>query len=269
MKLIFPPLSDVDKIKEMKFPSKLSNSLSEFVGIHIGDGHLAYHKDQSEYFFQVCGHQIKDKIYYDIIIYNLLKKLFNIDRKPKYFSSKTYGYQIYSKGLFYFLWKNFKVPDGKKTHTVRIPKIFFKENKFMKHCLRGIIDTDFYFYIQKDKGPIVGAWFASRDLVIDLQHAFHILGIKSSIMLDDFYIDKRTGKKYIRHRILIRGKNQVNKWFEVIGTHHPLFLCKYTNWKRGINLKDIDILNNPKLLDNFALVDSSSAKLKFGTANVV
>lgn len=260
MELVFPPLSHVDKTKKIKFPSKLSNHLSELVGIHIGDGHLACHPDQSEYMFQICGHQIKDKIYYDTIVYNLLRNLFHIDRKPKYFASKTYGYQLYSKGLFYFLRDNFHLPDGKKTHTVTIPKIFFKETRFLKYCLRGIIDTDFYFYIEHDKNPLVGAWFASRNLVIDLREAFFKLNIKSSILLDDFYIDKRTRKKYIRHRIMIRGKKQVHNWFNLIGTHHPLFLCKYINWQKGIYLKDKDILNNPDILDKFALVVSSSAK---------
>src|SRR3989344_1551569 len=252
MEMKYPETSDGDKRKGMKFPSRLSHQLSELVGIHIGDGHLAHHKDEYEFIFQVCGHQIKDKIYYDIIIYNFLKNLFNIDKKPKYFKSRTYGYQIYSKGLFYFLRDNFELPDGKKTHIVRIPKIFFKETLFLPDCLRGIIDTDFYLTFNNGKRPMLAAWFASRNLVIDLQKAFKILGIESRIMLDDFYIDKRTDRKYVRHQIRISKKNEIHKCFKIVGTHHPLFKCKYYYWNKKIYLKDVDVLNNPRILSKFA-----------------
>ncbi len=257
MKLNQPVTSRIDKVKKIKFPSNLSNELSELIGIHIGDGHLAWHKSEYEYIFQLAGHPIKDKLYYDNFVTPLLNKLFNIKPKAIFMPCKVYGYQIYSKGIVTFLINNFNLPDGKKCHSVSIPNIFFDETKFLKYCLRGIIDTDFFLYLSEDRCTLA-AWFASKNLTLDLKKAFEVLGIRSCVFMDDFYIDKRNGKKYIRHRIQV-PKKDIRLWFEKIGTHHPVLKCKYINWTKGILLKDKDILNNPEMLDKFALVDSSNA----------
>lgn len=258
MKLLYPETSKVDKIKKLTFPPVLTSGLSELVGIHIGDGHLAHHKSQYEYIFQLGGHKIKDKLYYDNFVTPLLRKLFNLNQPPKFLPCRVYGYQIYSKGIVNFLIKNFDFPNGKKSHIIGIPGIFFDDTKFLNHCLRGIIDTDFFLYLPDSNRKVLGAWFASKKLILDLKKSFEILGIRSNVVLDSSYTDKRTNRKYIRHRIQIPMK-YIHLWFKKIGTHHPVLRCKYINWKKGTLLKDIDILNNPSMLDKFAPEYSSSA----------
>src|SRR5437879_4939310 len=240
MDLLQPDFSVFDSKKKLKFPLKINSELCEFVGLHIGDGHLAFHKDQKEYIFQISGHPIKDKVFYDNFVAPLVRELFNLNIIPRVLSNETYGFQIYSKALFLFLIKNFGLPDGKKARIVSIPKVF-KRKEYLIGCLRGIIDSDFYISFDR-KSAILGGWFASKALVTDLEKSFNSLGINCRCQYDSSYFDKRTGKRYKRHHIRVSKKEDFKKWFQIIGTNHPVLFLKYQNWLKCNFLTDKYIL---------------------------
>ena len=70
-------LSAWDKMRNVILPS-VSEDLAELVGIHIGDGHLGSRTHRKEFLFQISGHSIKDKKYYESFVMPLIKRLFNI-----------------------------------------------------------------------------------------------------------------------------------------------------------------------------------------------
>jgi len=247
VKLKITDISDFDKKKNLELPNYLTNQLAEFVGIHIGDGHMSFRKDKGMYIFRLCGHLIKDKLYYDKFLTPLLKKLFNLTLKPKDLRNGTCGYHFSSKGLFIFLTSNFCLPIGRKNPSIRIPKIIWNDKEFLISCLRGIIDTDFSISFD-DTYPELGGWFATEKLVKDLERAFKLLKFDVRVRYNAGYLDKRTGKFYNRHHIRLRGKLNMERWHKIIGTHHPVLNTKYTYWRKGITLKDRDIIINPKII---------------------
>ena len=143
----------------------------------------------------------------------------------------TYEIRVYSKSIALFFNSFLGLPFGKKSRTIRIPKIIKGTcvgavSDEMKACLRGIIDTDFYFVLDR-KSPELGAWFASRDLIIDLNEYFSRLGLEPKIRLDVKYFNNSSQKFLIRHQIRIRKKKDIRLWFEIIGTNNPKLYKRY------------------------------------------
>ena len=223
--------SAYDKMRGVRFPS-VSEDLAELVGIHIGDGHLGGRKHRDEFLFQISGHSVKDKEYYENFVIPLIKVLFNIEPTRRFKKSeRTLEIHVYSKGVFNFLTRAFDLPIGKKKG-IRIPGVFFTSESLLKSCLRGIIDTDFFFSLDK-KHVYLGAWFSEKSLVNDLEKAFSQLGIKAKVYYDRGYLDVRTGKYYNRHRIFISTRKDLDSWYHLIGSRHPSIISRYGSWKAG------------------------------------
>lgn len=74
--------SNYDVQSQLIIPDKLTPDLAEFIGIIIGDGHVALYKSCkpgnsfSHYEIKVCGN-LRDKRYYESFVQNLFIKLFN------------------------------------------------------------------------------------------------------------------------------------------------------------------------------------------------
>jgi len=192
-----------DLQKSIKIPSALTKELAEIIGLHIGDGHLGYRKDKYQYVIQMTGNLKTERGHYDNYISKLWKKVFNIDLKLKEFPYNCYGFQVYSKVIGTFFSRVLGMPIGKKSKIIGIPEIIkntFKNgnNKEMISCIRGIIDTD--FFVNNDRGQIVlGAWFASKNLVLDLKEYLQLLNFKPRTSLDVKYYNSSCGKNLIRH----------------------------------------------------------------------
>ena len=218
-------------MRNLKLPS-VSESLAELVGIHIGDGCLGSRTNRNEFLFQITGHSLKDKEYYESFVVPLIRELFNIEPRKRFKTSeRTLEIKVYSKGAFNFLAKTFDLTIGKKKD-IRIPRIFFASNALLKACLRGIIDTDFFFSLNK-KHVFLGAWFSEKSLVKDIEEAFSQLGIQSKVYYDRGYFDARTGRYYNRHKIYISTRKDLGSWCDLIGTHHPSIMSRYQCWKSG------------------------------------
>ncbi|MBN1214547.1 MAG: hypothetical protein JXA99_03800 [Candidatus Lokiarchaeota archaeon] len=204
--------------------------LAELLGIHIGDGYLGYRKERKSYLVQCMGNPRLDKQHYDLFMLSAWKKLFNIDLKLRNFQNGCYGFMVHSKAIGSFFHNSLEMPIGKKCKTINIPDIIKRTYKKrisqeIISCIRGIIDTDFFLTI--DRGhPELGAFFMSRNLVLDLNKYLKLIGMNPTISLDKEYFDTSCGKNLIRHRIRIRKKKDVKKWIYSIGTHNPKFYKK-------------------------------------------
>ena len=205
-----------DLEKSIKIPKKLTPELAEIIGLHIGDGHLGYNKNKYSYVIQLMGNPKTEKLHYDNHISKLWKSIFNINLKLRNYPNKCYGFQVYSKAIGTFFNRALEMPIGKKSKTIRIPELIKKTCKNgiseeMISCLRGIIDTD--FYMNNDRGQLgLGAWFVSKNLVLDLQEYFKLLNIKPRVSLDINYYDSSSKKYLTRHRIIIRRKEDIKKY---------------------------------------------------------
>ena len=224
-------LTKSDIKKQIIFPTILFPQLAELCGIHIGDGHLGFRPNKSEYLIQCTGNLKDDKPYYDEHIKQLWKNVFNLNVKFRERKDNTYELRIYSKSLALFFNEFLELPFGEKSRTIFIPNVIKKTckkevSKEMISCIRGIIDTD--FYLVKDRNYLeLGAWFASRNLILDLQKYLEKIGLKPKIRLDVRYYNTSAKKYLIRHQLRVRKKEDLKRWFAVIGTNNPKIYKRY------------------------------------------
>ncbi len=260
-KLVIPNISVCDAKRRIRFPDKINENLAELVGIYLGDGHLGKRIYRDEYKFQITGHMIQDKFYYEKFVIPLIRNLFNIEPKLRSKSKENvFELDIFSKGVFLFLVNNFNLPIGKKMN-ITIPSMLFEDHNLLKSCLRGIMDTDFYFSLCRDSVSL-GALFSQESLVRSLEIAFSHLNVPCKTSFNHAQLDKRTNKIYVGHRIAIR-KHGIDDAFRKIGTHHPMMALKYSLWKKGEFATSKNITSNPNLLK------ATASAFKFGSVYIL
>jgi hypothetical protein len=194
--------------------NKPSVELAEFIGIMLGDGNL----NRYNYQIRVCGHNINSRQYFFNYIMPLANKLFdikfNVYERPRY-------HQIYlvksNKNLFYTLIKFGLVPGNKKLNNVTIPKWIFRDKKYLKACIRGLVDTD------GTVCPITGRnysyiWFKSGipNLRNSFSKAMEILGYKTAKWSGNL-----TPQTYIGKKELIR------KYYKEIKFKNPYHIKRF------------------------------------------
>lgn len=220
-----------DLRKKIILPKKLTPELAELCGVHIGDGYLGFRKEKQEYLVQCSGHLQDDRAYYDQHLSKLWKSLFNVEIIPKARKDNTYEIRVYSKAIATFFHQFLQLPYGKKARTITFPKVIKdsckeKISPLMVSCIRGVIDTDFYFVLDRTS-PELGAWFASKPLVNDLYFYLQKLGLQPTKRVDVHYYNKSSNKMLTRHQLRIRKKKDIRLWFALIGTNNPKFYKRY------------------------------------------
>jgi len=220
-------LSNIDITKKkLKIPTYLTPELAEFLGFHMGDGHMSInHNGKSTtyrvYFFSNLHKEID---YIDNHIVPLIQDLFNIRPVPiKYYRDSTYIIRINSKGLVTFL-NSLGIPLGSK-HDHGIPKIIKNNREFIIPFLKGLGDTDFCFTLKNKSGklyPVINLGTVSKTLAKDISLCLKELGINHYLGLDYAYKDPRFNLTYIKHFIDINGIKNVNKWLDIIGFNNPV-----------------------------------------------
>src|SRR3989344_7296042 len=133
---------EIKPCQKAEIPTSITKELAYFLGLVLSDGHIVNNKVECDYAVKIYTSYENER---DIII-RLIKKLFGYTahiRKRKYGFNKLPNYEIIisSKPLVNFIIDNFQIPAGKKSHIIRIPEAFWKNEMFF-HLLRGIIDGD-------------------------------------------------------------------------------------------------------------------------------
>jgi hypothetical protein len=193
---------------------KISSELAEFIGILLGDGHLA---PKNYGIIVSCG--LIDLPYIWKYIPELSFKLFakpmlaNITISDK---GTTFQSLFYSKEALFFLSKNYNLSIGKKLNP-KIPPSFFKKPNLLKSCLRGLIDTDGGIYRHNKKSVQICFYNSSPTLLKSVMKAFLILGFSPY-----FYWNKKTEKGTIS----ITGKDSLI-FMKTISLSNPKNLLKY------------------------------------------
>ena len=76
-------LTPVERIKGLTFPKEIDEDLAYLIGVLAGDGSMGYRENKKEYWIKCVGNPRDEVEYYDILIKDLFKKLFNLDINPR------------------------------------------------------------------------------------------------------------------------------------------------------------------------------------------
>lgn len=210
-----------------KVPNKITPQLAEFVGALLGDGSISPSK------YQICVSMdgVLDEDYVKTFVRTHFILLFK--KTPCVYYSKTarnIKCYIYSKKIFDYLTIKLGLPFGERKYKPNniIPKIFFERDELLTKVLRGLFDTEGGFYQHNRTSPRLYIYNTSEPLLDSIQIALLKLGYNS--------IKK---KKWIK----ICRKNEIQRFFNEIGTSNSQKLLKYQMW-----LEDGKVPSTKKIL---------------------
>ena len=230
-----------DEKRKIIIPKLLSLSLAEDIGMQIGDGSLPIFIDKKgvqHYIIACYGNIIEDQEYLKNFIIPLKEKLFNIKLSLK--NHKVAGtcyIKFESKAIFTFYENIIGLQVGKKNN-ISIPKIILKAPLEIKlACIRGIADTDFSLSFKKDfrgihRDPYIQLTCSSKFLIKQISRILKDIAIVYTLNFDLKSKIKNRKKTYIKHRLTIHGKKNLEKWMKNISFSNPVHLTKYLIWKK-------------------------------------
>lgn len=235
-------LSDVhfsryDVARKITIPERMTESLAEEIGIHVGDGSLGIYKflTGNMWVYRISG-SLEELDYYKTHVKSLLESLFNFSGKISAVAENESQIRIYSKAIATFKSNVLKLPVGSKSGTVRIPEVIISSPRCFTPFLRGIADSDFSFTFKKKhwdvhKYPVIQAAFASRALVEDLQKILLDLKFKPYTCMNVTVADGK-GNPHKIHSLYLPGKNNLVKWYREIGFSSPITKTRFLVWKK-------------------------------------
>ncbi|MBL1434442.1 hypothetical protein COB87_002665 [Candidatus Wolfebacteria bacterium] len=167
----------------VRLPRK-SNDLAEFLGIMLGDGHVAHFQT-----LVTLGTKEKE---YVIYVQKLMTKLFQV---PATATTNKKGYSnvyIGSVEITKFLKQKHGLVQNKVKAQVDVPSWIFERKSYMKAFCKGFFDTDGSIYRLKF-GVQISITNYSKPLLLSLQRMLRTLGYSvSEISVVRFYITKRS-----------------------------------------------------------------------------
>lgn len=236
----------------------MNEYFAELCGIHTGDGYLRYVGKRKEW---DCSGNNDEKEYYDRHIKKLIQ-LLGFECNAKYFKARnTYGIVI-RDSKFLKLFEECGFPSGAKTTKVQVPKIILKKKKWILRFLRGYFDTDGCITFSRKKGnnysefkkqkkyyPRICLSTVSKSLAEDLTKILESLSFKYYA----YSIIPKNKKESIKYCIHLNGKEQIKKWFRIIGSKNNTKKIKYLVWKEhGFYSKKLESVlkgqENPNML---------------------
>lgn len=213
-------------LKIIKEPRK-SEELAELIGIILGDGNIhRFIKGRKvrSYMVWIAGDKRYDYDYLTKYVKKLIEDLFNIKAKIEERKSNEILIIVHSKQVVDYLIKLGLKAGDKIRNNISIPKWIFKNKKYLKACIRGLIDTDGCIYTLKPNYPnLYQLSFKNYNykLLEDTRKAFIELGYPISRISSNIQI-YLSQQKYIR------------KFYKEIGFSNDKHLKRYTApWCRG------------------------------------
>lgn len=194
-------LNSIGNLKKINIPSN-SIELAEFVGAVLGDGHVHFTKKTTKKRF-VGVYQIRitgDKRYekdYHIYLGKIAESLFGIISRHIEIDKKNERYLfLSSRGLVEFFFKMGIGAGNKIINQSTIPEWIYKNDLFLKACIRGLIDTDgsIHRMSNRDSGLLrINFKNYNFKLLNDAREAFIYLGFHPSKIINGniFYISRQ------------------------------------------------------------------------------
>jgi len=214
-----PKLAKKSGLRIIKYINRPKSGLqlAEFVGIVLGDGGL------TDYQLRITFNRDSDAGYADFVK-GLIKKLFKLT--PRIIHKKLdkgSDLAVYSKNLVEFLEGSGLKRGNKVRNKADIPLWVKRNNKFQLSCLRGLMDTDGSCYayshnVHEKRYRNVALCFtnASEALLKSVYQIFDSNG----------YYPCLTGR-----RVYVYGENEINKYFQKVGTRNSKHLENYKKFR--------------------------------------
>ena len=199
--------------------------LAEFVGILLGDGNL--HKSSN--CITIVG-SLEDYEYFENRLIPLINQLFDISPSLKRRKDRN-AYYVYfnSKKVMDYLTKEIGLVRGNKINA-KIPNFVLEDKKLATHFLRGLFDTDGCLKFSKQTKklhyyPRIQFCFKKTDFSKKVFEVIENL---------EFNVAKWSEKRGIFELDYchISGRENVEKWMDLIGSNNPVQKTKYLFWKK-------------------------------------
>lgn len=200
----------------IKKPKK-SENLAEFIGIVMGDGGISKRQ------LIITQHHIDDREYSNFII-ELIKKLFSVS--PTIYHRLKYSVNniLVSRTELVRFCVSLGLPIGNKVkQQINIPNWIKINKKFLIACTRGLIDTDgcIFTHSYKVNNKIynykkLAFTNRSKPLTLSVYRFLKNIGLSPRLTND--------GKD-----VRIESKNDIQKYFRIIGSHNPKHLKRFIN----------------------------------------
>lgn len=209
-------------IENLSLPTKTNKNLAEFVGVMLGDGNLCKPNNPKNYYFlRICNHISDDKEHRKYI-QKLFYSLFKINLRTYNHNSKNATVLDCSNRLVFEIIEKYGFPRGnKKKNNIGIPDWIMSNNKYLKVCIRGIIDTDGSVFPKSRNKSLPQIEVSSQipNLREDFRNGLIKLGFKPS----------KWSKGSNTPNCGLYAKNQVFKYFREIGFSNPKHTKKFIN----------------------------------------
>ncbi len=204
---------------------ELDEKLAEFVGAVLGDGHVEFYKKGRKigvYHIRIAGDLIKDRDYHVNYLKPLGEKLFNLEGKettrirPK---SSGRFLDFRSRRLVEFFSHMGIKPGDKIRNQSTIPKWIFKDKKYLRTCIRGLIDTDGSIArMSRRDSNLLRILFTNHNIALlkDTREAFIELGFSPSKLMNNrqFYLSRQAEiERYIKE-IGFSNKKHLNRFIK-------------------------------------------------------
>jgi len=200
-----PTVEISNKLKSVEFPI-FCEKLAEFLGILAGDGHISADP------YEVCVSLDKnsDKEYVPYVC-QLFIDLFGL--KPTLFNQQNVTKcRVYARDLVQHLTSRYGFVTGNKMNRLKIPKLVWRNDKYLAAYLRGFFDTDGSFHGRRKTDAVVEFISCDKKFLQELADALRSLDFKAGL----------SGKS-----IYIYAKKDIHRFFEIIRSSSPKNLKKY------------------------------------------
>lgn len=199
----------------------MEERIAEFIGIMLGDGNLGvynsakYNKKQYRVRISLDSRNKNYLEYIKILFQEVLRITPRI-----HFKSKENAVDIgtYKKEKFLFVRDELGLVESPKINKMKIPENYFKR-EFFAFILRGLFDTDGCLSVFKNNGRL----YPRIEIKIcpspaQKQFVEILKELKFSYRLQNL------DKDWIRIRI--SGKDELKRWFDVVGSANKIHLDK-------------------------------------------
>ena len=193
--------------------------------------------NQVHYDYGIFGHYLDDKYFHEVVLVKLFNTLFNVNLKVRINCKSCCEIDFRSKAMLGFFKDFLCLPLGKKSAIIDIPKFILSAGQeYTLACISGIFDTDFSLSFKKKTYPthlypIIKLSVNSKKLVDTVSRVLNEIGINNSTY-ETWSFDKRVNCWSHEYAVGISGRDNLNKWFEKIGSRNPSRISRYFVWKK-------------------------------------
>lgn len=214
-------ISSLGNTKSFKNPPECEK-LAELFGAIIGDGHvnkLKIGKKIRCYSIVIAGDSRNDKDYMENYLPSLFFELFGEKGSLAYSKDKNVMYtKIFGKRIIDFVESKGIFGGNKKKNSQSIPKWILKNDKYLRACLRGLIDTDgcIYYISKNNRNLRISFTSYIPKLLKETRDSFIKLGFHPS-------------KIIVNKNICLSRKEEIKKFLKEIGFSNNKHLKRLQN----------------------------------------